>query len=71
MALIGEMKFLEIGGNTYSIPISETIYCTCSTAEGTAAKTATIVSGELSTLATGTLVFVKFTNSNTASNPTL
>lgn len=71
MALIGEMKFLEIGGNTYSIPISETIYCTCSTAEGTAAKTATIVSGELSTLETGTLVFVKFTNSNTASNPTL
>ena len=71
MALIGDMKFLEIGGNTYSIPISETIYCTCSTVEDTAAKTATIVSGELSTLATGTLVFIKFTNSNTASNPTL
>ena len=47
------------------------VYCTCSTAAGTVAKTATIVSGSLSTLATGDQVVVKFTNGNTATAPTL
>lgn len=43
---------------------------TCSTAQGTAAKTVT-VSPPISSLATGTLIYVKFTNTNTIASPTL
>ena len=43
-------------------------YCTCSTAVGTVAKTASLSSYSLST---GGIVAVKFTNGNTASKPTL
>lgn len=43
-------------------------YNTCSTAEGTAAKT--VSAGDFS-LETGAMVVVKFTTTNTASNPTL
>lgn len=47
-------------------------YLTCATAAGTAAKTTTLVSGTLpTTLTAGMQVAVKFTNSNTAANPTL
>lgn len=47
------------------------VFCTCDTAAGTAAKTATIVSGTLTELHAGDQAIVKFTNTNTASNPTL
>lgn len=48
-------------------------YCTCATAKGTKAKTTTIVSGTFTDddLVTGAQVIVKFTNSNTAEDPTL
>lgn len=45
-------------------------YGTCGTAQGTAAKVATVSPGIVS-LESGTLIFVKFTNANTATNPTL
>lgn len=48
--------------------ISNTSYVTCSTAAGTAAKVATL---ENFTLSVGAAVKVKFTNTNTATNPTL
>lgn len=43
-------------------------YCTCSTAAGTAAKTASLSSYALTT---GGTIAVKFTNGNTVANPTL
>lgn len=49
----------------------DVVYCTSSTAGGTAAKTATIVSGTLTTLTTGCQAIVKFTNANTVASPTL
>lgn len=45
-------------------------YATCSTASGTGAKTATTSTGDF-VLATGSMVRVKFTTSNTAANPTI
>lgn len=45
-------------------------YGTCSIAAGTAAKTVTITSGNFQVVA-GLRVAVKFTNANTANNPTL
>ena len=45
-----------------------THYVTCSTGASTAAKTASLTGF---TLATGSRVFVKFSNTNTAANPTL
>ena len=45
-------------------------YCTCTVAAATAAKTASITSGTF-TLEAGAHVIVKFSNANTASNPTL
>lgn len=45
-------------------------YATCSTASGTGAKTATTSTGDFD-LATGSMVRVKFTTSNTAANPTI
>ena len=47
------------------------VYCTCATEQSTVAKVATIVSGSLTTLTTGTQAIVKFTNANAATNPTL
>lgn len=47
-------------------------YLTCETGAGTVAKTTALVAGTLpTTLTTGMQVAVKFTNSNTAANPTL
>lgn len=46
-------------------------YCECSTSASTAAKTASLVSGDISGFAAGLRVAVKFTNANTANNPTL
>lgn len=54
------------------VPIGAPFF-TCSTAAGTAAKTATLVSGSYDYYdrQTGMQVLVKFTNANTASSPTL
>ena len=59
------------GGGTHLI--SNTFYGTCTTAAGTAAKIVKIVDNNTETfsLISGMLLAVKFTNSNTASNPTL
>jgi hypothetical protein len=46
-------------------------YGTCSTASGTAAKTATISGFTSAKLVTGVCVFVLFSNANTAASPTL
>ena len=46
-------------------------YTVCSTAAGTAAKTVTISAISSYVLATGNRVTVKFSNTNTAANPTL
>ena len=53
--------------------IASTAYATCATAAATAAKVANIQdsSGNVFKLMTGVSVHVKFTNTNTASNPTL
>ena len=58
--------------------IASSAYCYCSTAAGTAAKTAKVIGDRANsattaafTLIKGTTVHVKFENSNTASNPTL
>ena len=45
-------------------------YASCTTAAATAAKTASITSGTFA-LETGSTVYVKFSNTNTAANPTL
>lgn len=47
------------------------VYCTCSTAGGTAAKVATIESGSLTSLNKGDQAIVKFTNANSVASPTL
>lgn len=47
-------------------------YCTCTTAAGTAAKVVTVDSGDTNwVLRKGSIIAVKFTNTNTASNVTL
>ena len=56
---------LNLSNNIY---VNTLPYNTCSTAAGTAAKT--VSAGNFS-LETGAMVVVKFTNANTASNPTL
>lgn len=53
------------------ITAANIVYCTCDTAAATAAKEASIVSGELNELTPGVQVLVKFTNANTKANPTL
>ena len=50
---------------------SGTLTCTSSTAAGTAAKVATLESGQTFTLAANATAKVKFTVDNTAANPTL
>lgn len=50
------------------------LYGTCDTAGGTAAKVATLIEGlsfSNDFLVTGTTIFIRFTNANTASSPTL
>ena len=50
---------------------TRTAYATCSTGASTAAKVATISGTSTFVLETGSRIAVKFTNSNTAANPTL
>lgn len=56
-------------GEKYTWNTKINYYCTCDTAAATAAKTTSTIPGFV--LATGTIVQVKFTNSNTVANPTL
>ena len=46
-------------------------YGVCGTAQGTAAKAVTLTTGTLKSLAAGVIVTIKFSNKNTAANPTL
>lgn len=63
---------ITISGNTISASNAfKTFYATCSTAAGTAAKVATKQGTDAFSLRIGTLVGVRYTNTNTASNPTL
>lgn len=64
MGYIGKVK---IGSTTHLV--GSTLYGTCSTAAGTAAKVVTCANFD--TLITGVTIYVKFTNSNTATTPTL
>ena len=78
----GEQAQFLRGDGTWQTPTHQTIkqdgvtgatanrYATCTTEAGTAAKTATITTGTF-TLEAGATVYVKFTNSNTATLPTL
>lgn len=67
MGTIGKIK--DGGGNTHLV--ASTAYATCDTAAATVAKVATIQDSQAFTLMTGVTIHVKFTNSNTAANPTL
>ena len=61
---------VKIGNTTHDIIAGGITYCTCSTDAGTAAKVATVASGNF-TLFTGATIIVKFTNSNSVASPTL
>lgn len=65
----------SVNGQTGDVTIPPTSggriwYATCSTASGTGAKTATTTTGDFD-LATGSMVRILFTTSNTAGNPTI
>jgi hypothetical protein len=64
MSYIGKTT---VDGTTHLV--GSTLYGTCDTAAGTAAKVATLA--DFDELITGVTVHIKFTYSNTASNPTL
>ena len=61
---------IKVGSDTHDVVANGVIYATCDTAADTAAKVAEVVSGNFR-LFTGARVIVKFTNANSASNPTL
>jgi hypothetical protein len=63
---MANISFIDVGNNTIH-PLSLP-YCTCATAKGTAAKTATLANF---TLVDGCCVHVKFTYANSAASPTL
>jgi hypothetical protein len=63
MSLISKIR---IGSTDHEI--ASTAYGECGTAESTAAKTASITGFVLTK---GVTVYIKFTNKNSASNPTL
>lgn len=52
-----------------NVPVGHTLYGTCATAANTAAKE--VVMPDFSSIVDGVTIKVKFTNSNTAANPTL
>lgn len=58
---------VTVDGTSY--PVGSTLYGTCATAAGTAAKVVTCANFD--TLQTGVTIHVKFTYSNTVANPTL
>lgn len=65
--MAGYIKDVKIGSVTY--PVGSSLYGTCTTGAGTAAKVVTLAAFD--TLATGVTIHVKMTNSNTAASPTL
>lgn len=65
MAYISAVK-IDSGAE---IPVTSSLYGTCNTAAGTAAKVVTMPNFD--TLKTGVLIHVKFTYGNTAASPTL
>lgn len=63
---------ITAGGGTHLI--SPSTYFTCDTAAGTAAKMAKLVDTNVTdkvTIEAGTVIWIKFTNSNNVANPTL
>lgn len=65
---IKELQFSGLSGDVY---VFTTPYAICSTDAGTAEKVASVTPGSNFSLETGSRVTVKFTVTNTASNPTL
>jgi len=63
------IQVLNIGGTDYSVQ-HRVFYGTCSTAAATAAKVITLSNSSGFALEAGAMIVVKFTYSNTASNPT-
>lgn len=61
----------DVGWTTPSAGGGEIVYCECTDSASTVAKTATVVTGTFSSLTTGAQVAVKFTYTNTSTNPTL
>lgn len=61
---------VTISDTTHDIVAGGITYCTCETAASTAAKVATVVSGNFS-LFVGATIIVKFTNQNSVASPTL
>ena len=66
---MGTIAKVTAGGATHLI--ASTVYGICSTAADTAAKTVSFTDDQAFTLIQGETIHVKFTNSNTATNPTL
>lgn len=66
---MGTIAKVTAGGSTHLI--ASTAYGTCTTAANTAAKVATIQDNQPFSLVEGVTVHIKFTNSNSATNPTL
>lgn len=64
-------KVSDLSNDSGFITSPNVVYCTCSTASGTAAKVATIESGSLTSLNEGDQAIVKFTNANGVASPTL
>lgn len=65
MSYVGKIT----AGGVSNAPIGSTLYGTCDTAGGTAAKVVTCA--DFDKLLTGVTIHVKFTNSNTVASPTL
>lgn len=66
---MGTIAKVTAGGSTHLI--ASTAYGTCTTASGTVAKVATIQDSQPFSLIEGVTVHIKFTNYNSATNPTL
>lgn len=66
---MGTIAKVTAGGATHLIASSA--YGICSTAADTAAKTVNFTDDQAFTLIQGTTIHVRFTNTNTASSPTL
>lgn len=66
---MGTIAKVAAGGSTHLI--ASTAYGTCTTASGTIAKVATIQDSQPFSLIEGVTVHIKFTNYNSATNPTL
>ena len=64
-------KTSDLDNDSGFITSPNVVFCTCDTAANVVGKVATIVSGSLTSLHVGDQAIVKFTNTNTASNPTL